>query len=179
MHRIESTERASREPRHDAVRAAGRLRRRRCAVERGRGRHGGRSQSGAPGGSTRSAASVVPANVDASKYYKARAALPTAANSASQCGDSVCSQEGFDDELRAWWPLTKKEIVEKYLELRPGIKWGWRATPAAGRSRSLIPSRNVSRRHRRVHHAGGRTHGLLCGGLPGRCAAGPSRSGRI
>ena len=29
-------------------------------------------------------------------------------------------QEGFDDELRAWWPLTKKEIMEKYLELRPG-----------------------------------------------------------
>ena len=50
MHGIESTERASREPRHDAVRATGRLRRRRCAVERGRGRHGGRSQSGAPGG---------------------------------------------------------------------------------------------------------------------------------
>ena len=29
-------------------------------------------------------------------------------------------QEGVDDELRAWWPLTKKEIMEKYLELRPG-----------------------------------------------------------
>ena len=138
----------------------------------------GCAQSGAPGGSTRSAASVVPANVDASKYYKASAALPTAANSVSQCGDSVCSQEGFDHELRAWWPLSKKEIVEKYLELRPGAKYGWRAMPA-GPSRSLIASRNVSRRHRRVHQAGGRTHGLLCGGLPGRCAAGRSRSGRI
>ena len=76
----------------------------------------GCAQSGDAGSSTCSAASVVPANVDASKYYKARAALPTAANSASQCGDSVCSQEGFDDELRAWWPLTKKEIVEKIVE---------------------------------------------------------------